>query len=101
MNSFFPFIKGIHAYCHKIKPNKVNKEKSWFGFVAKSLHVLAQSFKQICVALATISWLLVKLFCQVTGKVDLDVVLQHLLRVDSVKTHSPVFQRANYNRQPS
>lgn len=22
MNSFFPFIKAIHTYCHKIKPNK-------------------------------------------------------------------------------
>lgn len=65
MNSFFPFIKAIHAYYHKIKPNNVYKEKSCLCFVAKSLDVLAQNFRQICVALATIGWLLVKLFCQV------------------------------------
>lgn len=54
MNSFFPFIKAIHAYCHKIKPNNVYKEKSCLCFIAKSLDVLAQNFRQICVALATI-----------------------------------------------
>lgn len=66
--NFFPFIKTIHNYYHKIKINKVNKEKNWLCFVAKSLDVLAQNFRKICVALVTTAWLLVKLFCQVTGK---------------------------------
>lgn len=47
MNSFFPIHKS-NTICHKIKPSKVYKEKSWLCFVAKSLDVLAQNFRQIC-----------------------------------------------------